>query len=61
MVSHNQQNSTNPWIGWVLSLTYSNLTLVMVGHNQPTNPWVDWAGHVGLMLVVTDYVQGWLG
>jgi hypothetical protein len=31
-VSHNQQNSINPWIGWVLS--QPKLTLDMVNHNQ---------------------------
>jgi hypothetical protein len=50
MVSHNQQSS-NPWFGWMLSLP--NLTLDMVSHNQynSTNRWIDWIG--GVLLVVT--------
>jgi hypothetical protein len=43
MVSHNQQNSTNRWIGWRVALT--NLTLNMVSHNEPElHQPMDWLG-----------------
>jgi hypothetical protein len=60
MVIYNQQNSTNPWVGWTFSVT--NLTLNKVSYNQqnsinPINPWV---GGV-LFLVVTEHIQDWAG
>ncbi len=54
-----QQNSTNPCIRWVFSLTYSNLTLDMDCHTQQvsTSPWICWV--FWLTLPNTGYHQSY--
>jgi hypothetical protein len=43
MVNHNQQNSTNPWIGWAFILTKPNAEY---GQSQATelHQPMDWLG-----------------
>ncbi len=66
MVSHNQWDSTNPWIGWACSLTLPNPEY---GQSQPTelHQPMDWLnaqpknGLNGVLLVVTDHIRDRLG
>jgi hypothetical protein len=50
MVSHTEQNSTNPWIGWVFSLTQPNPGYGQSQQTETANPTNSWVG--GLLLIV---------
>ncbi len=59
MASHNQQQSTNPWIDWVgvvpFVMTDHILGQVRLGQAKlQTNPWVG-----GVLFIVTDHIQGY--
>jgi hypothetical protein len=55
MVSHNEQNSTNLWIGWVFNLTQPNPEY---GQSQPTElpPTYGFVGHLAKPNLILELV-----